>query len=317
LVKELYNIIKPFVYKGDFYSDEVILFCPFCDDKKKHDHGHLYLNTNSDKWHCFVCGASSPKEEHKRIKVLLTQMHLWTPTLIVYTHAKEKKEKIVDARSEYSDAKTERDIFVNEMYTIGRKTKGYRYLIGRGVESDEMYDWYYWDRKPGYVFYTVKRNGEVVYFIGRSYLNLEPRYCNPTYVRPSAFIFNESCFCYDNPTGNKLIYLVEGIFDALFCPCTSIPILGKDNSTLINEIINIIYTKSYSPVIALDPDAFDASYKMAETFYNKGISNIYFFKYNKKFKDFGTGYYRDKDIVSNLKMYNPMISKKSFLDLTR
>jgi hypothetical protein len=126
-----------------------------------------------------------------------------------------------------------------------------RYLEKRGVSRADILKW-----KIGYCFSGEYKNriiipsfdheGDVSYFIARSYTGDSYKYKNP---RASKDItFNELYIDW-----NKDLVLVEGVFDALVAG-NAAPILGstlRKGSKLLREIV-----RNDTPIyIALDPDA--------------------------------------------------------------
>lgn len=110
---------------------------------------------------------------------------------------------------------------------------------------------------------SFNANGELNYFVGRSYDPKEKKrkYLNPP-VDKDKIIFNEGLVNWDST-----VYLVEGAFEQLSFPVNIIPMLGKTlSATLYMKL------KELKPdvVVLLDPDA----YKNAiELFYM--LENIY------------------------------------------
>ena len=91
-------------------------------------------------------------------------------------------------------------------------------------------------------------DGNVNYFVTRSYINHKNKYKNPEYPKEE-IIFNESKIDW-----SKDIYLVEGVFDMFFIE-NSIPILGK---TVSDKLWYVLYEKCQSNIIiCLDGDAWE------------------------------------------------------------
>jgi hypothetical protein len=127
----------------------------------------------------------------------------------------------------------------------------YKYLAKRGVTMTDILKW-----KIGYCFSGEYRNriiipsfdedGDISYFIARSYSGDSYKYKNP---RASKDItFNELYIDW-----NKDLVLVEGVFDALVAG-NAVPILGstlRSGSDLLRKIV-----RNDTPIyVALDPDA--------------------------------------------------------------
>jgi len=101
-------------------------------------------------------------------------------------------------------------------------------------------------------------NGEVSYFVGRSY---DPKQKKMPYLNPVAdkdvIIFNEGLVNWDST-----VYLVEGAFEMLSFPVNIIPMLGKTLSTTL-----FMKLKELKPdvVVLLDPDAYKNSIELFYT----------------------------------------------------
>ena len=126
-----------------------------------------------------------------------------------------------------------------------------RYLLDRGYKKEDIVMW-----KVGYcssgeyagrvVVPSFNDNGDINYFVARSYADKFPKYMNPKVSKD--IVFNELYLDW-----NKDIILVEGVFDAMKAK-NSIPLLGSTLNQKSNLFKKIVY---YEPdvYIALDPDA--------------------------------------------------------------
>jgi hypothetical protein len=106
-------------------------------------------------------------------------------------------------------------------------------------------------------------NGELNYFVGRSY---DPKEKKRKYLNPVAdkdkIIFNEGLVNWDST-----VYLVEGAFEMLSFPVNIIPMLGKTLSATLFKKLNELKP---DVVVLLDPDAHKNSvelYYMLYTIY--------------------------------------------------
>jgi hypothetical protein len=127
----------------------------------------------------------------------------------------------------------------------------YGYLRSRGVTDDDIVRW-----KMGYCFSGEYRNriivpsfdvdGDVSYFIARSYNGDSYKYKNPKASKN--IVFNELFINW-----NEDLTIVEGVFDAVVVG-NAAPILGSTIQSDSRLIRNIVYNDT--PVyVALDPDA--------------------------------------------------------------
>jgi DNA primase len=96
-------------------------------------------------------------------------------------------------------------------------------------------------------------NGDLNYFIARSYLSkTKMKYKNPE-VDKENLIWNENLINWDEP-----LFIVEGAFDSIFLE-NSIPMLGK---FMTQNLFNKLYTSAKKIIIVLDPDAWGDAEKL-------------------------------------------------------
>jgi DNA primase len=137
----------------------------------------------------------------------------------------------------------------------------YRYLRDRGVTDSDILRW-----KIGYCFEGQYRNrivipsfdddGDVNYFIARSYSGDSYKYKNPRASKN--IVFNELFIDWDSG-----LTIVEGAFDAIVAG-NAVPILGstlRTDSRLLHKIV-----MNDTPVyLALDADAADKERRIIQT----------------------------------------------------
>ncbi len=100
---------------------------------------------------------------------------------------------------------------------------------------------------------SYDQEGELNYFVGRSFIKTKLKYKNPEYPKDK-IIFNEPLINWEED-----IYLVEGVFDMFFLP-NSIPILGK---VISDNLWKKLYDKAKGKIIiCLDSDAWDNAEKL-------------------------------------------------------
>ena len=137
------------------------------------------------------------------------------------------------------------------------------YLKSRGITKEDILKW-----KIGYctvgdyasriVVPSFDLDGDINYYLGRTYADLWPRYINPKISKN--IIFNHLYIDFD-----KDIVLTEGVFDAIKAGYNSIPLLGStltENSLLFQEIVR----SSTSVYLALDADAKKKTNKLIKLF---------------------------------------------------
>jgi DNA primase len=107
--------------------------------------------------------------------------------------------------------------------------------------------------------------GDLNYFTGRTYADVNPKYLNPNVHREDV-IFNEI-----NINWNEPLTIVEGPFDLIKCNSNATCLLGSDLTT--DYKLFLMLAKHKTPVIlALDPDAKDKVLKIADMLSEYDIS---------------------------------------------
>lgn len=133
-----------------------------------------------------------------------------------------------------------------------------RYLKQRGITDEIITNYKIGYTADGDFAYRViipsyDSEGELNYFIARSWVPHKIKYKNPT-IPKETIIFNEFNIDFD-----KDIYLVEGAFDMLFLD-NAIPLLGKNISPLL---FDRLYNEANGYIhICLDGDAWDNAQKL-------------------------------------------------------
>ena len=133
-----------------------------------------------------------------------------------------------------------------------------RYLKQRGITEEIITNYKIGYTAEGDFAYRViipsyDSEGELNYFIARSWVPHKIKYKNPT-IPKETIIFNEFNIDFDND-----IYLVEGAFDMLFLD-NAIPLLGKNISPLL---FDRLYNEANGNIhICLDGDAWDNAQKL-------------------------------------------------------
>jgi len=244
--KILHEAFGNYIDKGN----ELLFTCPACNHHKR----KFSINLDKNAYKCWVCDYRG-RNIRRAVRRFgsYTQLQKWDeitnrtdlerfaelfmePERIQDTQKMELPEEFVSLCSD--------NIPATGLYAM-------RYLQKRGVSQADILKW-----KIGYCFSGEYRNriivpsfdkdGDVSYFIARSYSGDSYKYKNP---RASKDItFNELYIDW-----NKDLIMVEGVFDALVAG-NAVPILGstlRKGSKLLREIV-----RNDTPIyIALDPDA--------------------------------------------------------------
>ena len=247
---------------GNYFDkgSELLFTCPSCNHHKR----KFSINLDKNAYKCWVCDYRG-----RNIRRLVRRFGSYTQL--------QKWDSITDR----SDLERFSDLFMEQQRTEDAQklelpsefvslcssslpataTYAKRYLEKRGVTYEDIVKW-----KIGYCFSGEYRNrivipsfdsdGDINYFIARSYAGDSYKYKNP---RASKDItFNELYIDW-----NKDLTMVEGVFDALVAG-NAVPILGstlRKGSKLLREIV-----RNDTPIyIALDPDAAKKERKVIKT----------------------------------------------------
>ena len=231
-------------------GDELLFFCPFCQHHKR----KLSVNLKSNNFKCWICDERG-KNVRRLLKSRLTnsQLYEWDKinNVVDLTQLDDNifQEQVI-ALEEVIQLPEEFISLANKNLPLSSKF-AMRYLLDRGYKKEDIVMW-----KVGYcssgeyagrvVVPSFNDNGDINYFVARSYTDKFPKYMNPKVSKD--IVFNELYLDW-----NKDIILVEGVFDAMKAN-NSIPLLGSTLNQKSNLFKKIIY---YEPnvYIALDPDA--------------------------------------------------------------
>jgi len=254
--KILYETFGNYGDKGS----ELLFRCPACDHHKR----KLSVNLDKNAFKCWVCDYRGRNIRHLvRRFGSYRQLQKWDEIsgrtnlsgfddLFVDPSVRDEREKL-DLPVEF-ETLTSPKVPASGVYA-------YKYLMSRGLTHADIVRW-----KIGYCFSGEYRNrvvipsfddnGDVNYFIARSYNEDSYKYKNPKASKN--VVFNELYVDW----GADLI-LVEGAFDAIIAG-NGVPILGSTLRTDSRLIQKIVYNDT--PVyMALDPDAANKERKIIKT----------------------------------------------------
>jgi len=245
------------------YSDkgnEFLFACPACNHHKR----KFSVNLDKNVYKCWICDyrGRNLRRVVRRFGSF-TQLQKWDQItnrtdlerfadLFMESEHREESQKL-ELPQEFVSLCSE-SVPATAVYAM-------RYLQRRGVTKEDILKW-----KIGYCFSGEYRNrivipsfdkdGDISYFIARSYSGDSYKYKNP---RASKNVtFNELYIDW-----NKDLIMVEGVFDALVAG-NAVPILGstlRKGSDLLRQIV-----RNDTPIyIALDPDAADKERRIIKT----------------------------------------------------
>jgi len=237
---------------GRFFStgEECLFQCPKCEHHKR----KLSVNIEKNVFKCWICGYSgidisslvkryAPYSEYSKWLSYGEPIDLTRFEDIFATESTREEKPVVNLPESFKT-------LTGKVASYGAR-HAISYLKHRGIDKEDILNW-----KIGYCdtgdyakrvcVPSFGENGDLNYFIARSYANQFPKYKNPPVSRD--VIFNDLYIDWDEP-----IVLVEGIFDAIKA-VNAIPILGSslgENSKLFKKIVKC----RKEVYIALDSDA--------------------------------------------------------------
>ena len=254
--KILYEAIGNYSDKGH----ELLFACPACNHHKR----KFSVNLDKNAYKCWVCDyrGRNLRRVVRRFGSYI-QLQKWD-SITNRSDLERFAELFMEPELRTSSQKLELPTeFLSLCHEKIPATGLYalRYLSSRGITKEDIVRW-----KIGYCFSGEYRNriifpsfdndGDVNYFVGRSYNGDSYKYKNPKASKN--IIFNHLYLDW-----NRDLTIVEGIFDALVAG-NAVPILGstlRSDSDLIREIV-----RNDTPVyIALDPDAAEKERRVIKT----------------------------------------------------
>jgi DNA primase len=271
---ELVTLLEKVLMKSyQMKNGEHAFHCPFCNHHKK----KLQINTETQKWHCWVCNAGGYK-----IVILLRKIN--APKQIIsevlkilgdYKGVKYEKDK----KTEYNVSlpqcykplwkKSDNPLYKNAIHYLRQRNIGsidiLRYSIGYCSSNG------YSNR---IIIPSYDADGKLNYFIARDmFPNSKFKYKNPP--------MSKDTVCFEMFVNwNEPIILVEGVFDAIAIRNNAIPLLGKfPSKTLVMRLVENQVKKIY---VALDEDARQDAIKLSKFLMDYGIET---YLLNMKDKD--------------------------------
>lgn len=226
--------------------------CPFCKSSNR-DKKKLAIRTDNWVTHCWVCGFKS--------RNLIPVLRVVNPSLI-----KDYVEFAADTLlvTEKDNEKIEETItlprgFIMLATLIGKDSslsvrRAMAYLRKRGISDEDM--WYYkfgiTNEDAEYanriIIPSHDSEGELNFFVGRSFVNDKERYRNPAFRRQT-IVFNEL-----NIDWTKELTLVEGPFDLVKVNQNATCLLGKELK-IEDLLFQKIIANNTPIVLSLDSDA--------------------------------------------------------------
>lgn len=236
--------------------------CPFCNHRKPKLEINMATNEKGhNPWECWVCQTKG-----RTIRSLLKQLK--TPReqvaeIVKYlpkgSDIEFKGLSIIELPKEYQPLYSASNTSV-----IANLVK--KYLYERGLTDNDFIKY-----SIGYcttgeyggrvIIPSYSTSNQLNYFVARSFDGNYFKYKNPEASKD--IIFFENTINWNVP-----IILCEGVFDAIAIRRNAIPILGKSISNALYK--KIITSKVKDIYIALDTDAKQRAFEIAEKFLNQG-----------------------------------------------
>jgi len=252
------EILEDFLGKPHkHYKDksQISFDCPVCSDIKGLDcgdgKGNLEVNYNHHVYKCWACSETYGTHGtiNKLVRKYGNRNHIKQYKLVI-----PDEKKAIIQQNEFTITGLPKEF--TPLLLLKRENFDYKkalsYLGKRNIDEEliKKYNLGYavsGDYKGRIIFPSYDSNGEVNYYLGRSYDKYSKlKYKNPE-VSKMDIIFNEGKINWDSN-----IYLVEGVFDHITLP-NSIPMLGK----VLNDLLfkRLVEDATAKVIIILDNDA--------------------------------------------------------------
>lgn len=263
IVEILEDILGDYRLHND-YRGQISFDCPVCSYEIKgldygDGKGNLEVNYKQNVYKCWVCAETHDTHGSlfKLVKKFGTPKQYKNFVLLKPDYDEN------DNRPKYKKVRLPKEYISFKNPTLGLKLtpqykQAYNYIKGRNITNEiiEKYDigfCYQGEYENRIIIPSYDSEGEINYFIARSYLSkTKMKYKNPQ-VDKESLIWNE-----DKINWDQRVYIVEGAFDSIFLP-NSIPMLGK---FMTKKLYNTLYDNAKEIVIVLDGDAWEDAVKI-------------------------------------------------------
>ena len=231
-MEEKRKIIHQILGSSRRSRDEHLFTCPFCNHHKK----KMSVNFAKGYWKCWICDARG-KNIYRLVRKFGTyqQRQKW-----LELEGRLDLNEFENIFAEMNDVEEEQVIELPKEFIslcnkhLPRSSKRVlNYLQLRGITREQILKW-----KIGYcddgrfggrvIIPSFNNDGNINYFIARSYVGHQRKYLNPTAEKD--IIFNQLSVDWDSP-----VTLVEGVFDAIVAGENAIPILGSTLYLALDE----------------------------------------------------------------------------------
>ena len=246
-------------------ANEYMYWSPFTSHHKP----KLQINTQTQKWHCWVSNQGGHKlyQLFKKLKASKEQFDELTDLVggfqSLSSNREKVKENIVRLPKEFKPLLSNGNSIIakhSRVYLNNRNVSNgdiLRYGIGyceEGMYSNRV------------IVPSYNSDGELNYFVGRDIYEGGFKYKNPPVSKD---VIGFDLFI----NWNEPIILCEGVFDAIAIKRNAIPLFGK---TIPKSLKKKIYEKKVKEIyILLDKDAISDAIKITDDLMKNGIS-VYF-----------------------------------------
>jgi DNA primase len=246
-------------------ANEYMYWSPFTSHHKP----KLQINTQTQKWHCWVSNQGGHKlyQLFKKLKATSEQFNELTDLVggfhSLSSNREKVKENIVRLPKEF------KSLWSNGSSIIGKHSRVY--LNNRNVSNGDIIRYGVGYCEEGMysnrvIVPSYNSDGELNYFVGRDIYEGGFKYKNPPVSKD---VIGFDLFI----NWNEPIVLCEGVFDAIAIKRNAIPLFGK---TIPKSLKRKIYEKKVKEIyILLDKDAISDAIKITDDLMKNGI-NVYF-----------------------------------------
>ena len=242
-------------------ANEQVHLCPFCHHPKP----KLQVNLDTQKFHCWVCNAKG-----RSIRSLLTRLN--TDSSDIQRITAIYGDDDTNVSTEVFEVKLYLPKEFKQLYFKPKSinpsyNKAISYLKGRNIGMSDILKYNIGYCETGLyagriIIPSYDENGELNYFIARSFYEDGMKYKNPPVSR--------NVIAFENQINwSESLVLVEGAYDALSVKRNVIPLLGK---FILSKLKDKIIEKGVKEItILMDNDAVADSTAHTEYFMKNGI----------------------------------------------
>ena len=247
-------------------SNEYMFWSPFISHHKP----KLQINTQTQKWHCWVSnqGGHNLFQLFKKLKASREQFDelsdiVGKPKSLSSKYEKNKQKDIVRLPNEFKPLWKGNVSIIKKHALVYLKNRGINMVdiirYGMGYCEEGLY-------ANRIIVPSYSSGGDLNYFVGRDIYSGGFKYKNPPVSKD---VIGFDLFI----NWNEPIVLCEGVFDAIAIRRNAIPLFGK---TIPKSLMKKIYEKQVKQIyILLDSDAISDSIKMTDNLMKNGI-NVYY-----------------------------------------